>query len=140
MVALLIFARGDERDYVRIQWGRASPGAVWRSWAVWLITWFMPGKAGGARSEAKLDKNVGKMNLIETGVASPELWGTIRRFQIGEGDLVDDARVDVNGATWNQLISLIQPGLSPPMPSFHNLEIVELQASASVLPALAYSI
>ena len=71
--------------------------------------------------------------------------GTIRRFQISEGDLVVDARVDVNDATWNRLISLVQPGFAPPgliplMLSFRNLEMLELQASASVLPALAYSI
>jgi len=77
-------------------------------------------------------------------VASPELWGTIRRVQIGEGDLAGDARVDVHDATWNRLISLVQPGFAPPgliplMLSFRNLGILELQASASGLPALTYS-
>lgn len=85
------------------------------------------------------------MPPIEDGVASPELFEGIRRFQAGEGDLVADARVDVNGATWNRLMSLVQPGMAPPGPiplllSVRNLEIIELPASASGLPALTYSI
>jgi hypothetical protein len=82
---------------------------------------------------------------IEDGLATPELCEAIRRFQAGEGDLIADSRVDVNGATWNRLMSLVQPGMEPPGPvplllSVHELEIIELPTSASGLPAVTYSI
>ncbi len=44
-----------------------------------------------ARRDVKLDENVGKTSPIEDGMASPEFCEAIRRFQIGEGDLVGDA-------------------------------------------------
>jgi hypothetical protein len=102
----------------------------------------LPVEIPGIPHEGTLIEN---LPPIEDGVATPELCEAIRRFQAGEGDLVADSRVDVNGATWNRLISLVQPGMEPPGPvplllSVRELEIIELPASASGLPAATYSI
>jgi hypothetical protein len=82
---------------------------------------------------------------IEDGLASPQLWEAIRRFQAGEGDLTQDARVDPGGATWNRLIQLVSPGNAPPGPvplllTYRESTITELPSSASGYPALIYTI
>lgn len=82
---------------------------------------------------------------IEHGHASPELCEAIRGFQRVQAGLVDDARVDVNGPTWERLIKLGAPtavpfGGVPLMLSATKLTVVELPRSASGLPSLTYTI
>jgi hypothetical protein len=81
---------------------------------------------------------------IGDGVASPELCEGIRGFQQVQG-LVTDARVDVDGATWRRLMSLVQPGEESPggvplLLTASTFEVTELPVSASGLPALTYTV
>jgi hypothetical protein len=81
---------------------------------------------------------------IEEGFASPALCEAIRRFQAVQG-LTTDARVDVNGATWQRLLSTAQP-MAPPVGGVPLLlvastfDVIELPTTASGLPSLTYSI
>lgn len=82
---------------------------------------------------------------VEDGRASGELCEAIRRFQVGEGDLGTDARVDPGGGTWTRLMLRVNPGSAPPGPvallmSYRDGSIVELPSSASGYPAFIYTI
>jgi hypothetical protein len=81
---------------------------------------------------------------VEEGHASPQLCEAIRTFQLVQG-LGADARVDVNGATWQRLIGLAQPGGFviggvPLLLVSSSFEVTELPASASGLPSLTYTL
>ncbi|HEV7647665.1 MAG TPA: hypothetical protein VGP26_05860 [Actinophytocola sp.] len=80
---------------------------------------------------------------IGDGFASPELCDGIRGFQQVQG-LVTDARVDVNGATWQRLMAIVHPGGEPPggvplLLTASTFDVTELPRSASGLPSLVYT-
>lgn len=81
---------------------------------------------------------------IGDGLASPELCEAIRTFQTIQG-LPQDARVDVDGSTWQRLVELAQPGSAPPggvplLLAVAEFEVIELPQSAIDLPSLTYTV
>lgn len=81
---------------------------------------------------------------IEEGFASPELCEAIRNFQSVQA-LTQDARVDIGGTTWQQLVSIVHPdsvplGGVPLMLNVADFEVIELPQSAIDLPSLTYTL